>query len=61
MIVIAAGSSLPFCGIDSQQLVLSAFSALGRIVHLSRVSPLYLSPAWPDPSDPQFVNRRRAC
>ncbi len=56
MIVIAAGSSLPFCGIDSQQIVFSAFSALGRIVHLNAVSPLYESPAWPDPHDPRFIN-----
>ncbi len=56
MILIAAGSSLPFCGHDSQQIVLRAFRALGRIASLPRVSSLYESPAWPDPADPPFVN-----
>lgn len=56
MILIAAGSSLPFCGHDSQQIVLRAFRALGRIATLRRVSSLYESPAWPDPADPPFVN-----
>lgn len=56
MILIAAGSSLPFCGIDSQQIVLSAFSALSRLTDLRDVSPLYHTPAWPDPADPPFVN-----
>lgn len=56
MILIAAGSSLPFCGIDSQQIVLSAFSALGRLTALRGVSPLYHTPAWPDPAEPPFVN-----
>ena len=56
MIVIAAGSSLPFCNVDSQQLVLRAFSALRRSVNVVQVSSLYASPAWPDPNDPAFVN-----
>lgn len=56
MIIIAAGSSLPFCGVDSQQLVLRAFSALGSILDDVKPSPLYCSPAWPDPSDPDYVN-----
>ena len=56
MILIAAGSSLPFCNVDSQQLVLRAFSALGRSVNVTQQSSLYESPAWPDPNDPPFVN-----
>jgi len=56
MILIAAGSSLPFSGIDSQHIVLAAFSALGRLTKIHAVSPLYLCPAWPDPADPPFVN-----
>jgi len=56
MIIVAAGSSLPFCGIDSQQLVLRSFSALRSLVREVEVSPLYKSPAWPDPSDPAYVN-----
>lgn len=56
MILIATGSSLPFCGIDSQQIVLNAFLALERIVSVENVSALYKTPAWPDPADPAFVN-----
>ncbi|MEO1240339.1 MAG: 2-amino-4-hydroxy-6-hydroxymethyldihydropteridine diphosphokinase [Pseudomonadota bacterium] len=56
MILIAAGSSLPFNHIDSQQIVLSAFFALGRLMKIDAVSALYETPAWPDPSDPSFVN-----
>ena len=56
MILIAAGSNLPFCHLDSQQVVLTAFFALGRVAELRQTSPFYLSPAWPDPIDPPFVN-----
>lgn len=56
MILIAAGSNLPFSGLDSQHIVARAFSALGRILEIKRISSLYESPAWPDPSDPPFVN-----
>jgi 2-amino-4-hydroxy-6-hydroxymethyldihydropteridine diphosphokinase len=56
MVFIAAGSSVHFCAIDSQQIVLSAFLALGRVLEMRARSPLYRSPAWPDPLDPPFVN-----
>lgn len=56
MILIAAGSNLHFCGLDSQDIVLRAFRALGRVSKVRRVSSLYETPAWPDPSDPPFVN-----
>lgn len=56
MILIAAGSSLPFCGTDSQHIVLHGFSALGRIATLKRTSALYETPAWPDPDNPPFIN-----
>lgn len=56
MIFIAAGSNLRFCGLDSQHIVLRAFQAIGRIARLKRASSLYRTPAWPDPSDPPFVN-----
>ncbi|WP_425408107.1 2-amino-4-hydroxy-6-hydroxymethyldihydropteridine diphosphokinase [Hyphococcus sp.] len=56
MIIIAAGSNLPFCGLDSQQIVAKAFSALGQFVQIGGVSSFYESPAWPDPADPAFVN-----
>lgn len=56
MILIAAGSNLHFRGLDSQDIVLKAFRALSRMSHLSCVSSLYETPAWPDPADPAFVN-----
>jgi len=56
MILIAAGSNLPFCGVDSQQIVLHSILAIGRFTELIARSPLYASPAWPDPTDPPFVN-----
>ena len=56
MILIAAGSNLPFSGLDSQDIVMKAFNAIGRMSQLKRVSSLYHSPAWPDPADPPFVN-----
>jgi 2-amino-4-hydroxy-6-hydroxymethyldihydropteridine diphosphokinase len=56
MILIAAGSNLPFCGLDSQQIVLRSFFAIGRCARVIVQSPLYTSPAWPDPRDPVFVN-----
>jgi len=56
MILIAAGSSLPFGNTDSQQIILNAFFSLGRLTTQLQVSPLYETPAWPDPSDPPFIN-----
>lgn len=56
MILIAAGSNLPFCGVDSQQLVLHSFLAIGRFAPIVAQSPLYSSPAWPNRADPPFVN-----
>lgn len=56
MIFIAAGSSLPFCGLDSQQIVAAAFAALSRIAEVRGRSPFYESPAWPDAADPAFIN-----
>ena len=56
MIIIAAGSNLPFQGVDSEGVVLNAFFALERANIKTRLSPLYKTPAWPDPSDPPFVN-----
>jgi len=47
---------LPFCGVDSQQLVLHSFLAIDRFAPIVAQSPLYASPAWPDPADPPFVN-----
>lgn len=56
MILIAAGSNLPFCGVDSQQIVLHSILAIGAFTDVIAKSRLYASPAWPDPADPSFVN-----
>ncbi|NNL89337.1 MAG: 2-amino-4-hydroxy-6-hydroxymethyldihydropteridine diphosphokinase [Marinicaulis sp.] len=56
MILITAGSSLPFCGIDSQQLVAAGFAALGNVVRVTAISANYATPAWPDETDPPFIN-----
>lgn len=56
MIIIAAGSNLPFQGVDSQEIVLNAFFALERANINTKISPLYKTPAWPEPADPPFVN-----
>lgn len=60
MIFIAAGSNLPFCDHDSQQLVTSAFAVLDRFVQVKATSHLYETPAWPDHNDPPFVNAAAA-
>ncbi len=56
MILIGLGSNLPFCGASPQEVV----SFAGRICSLfganPAISPLYASPAWPNPADPPFVN-----
>ncbi|MHA7871740.1 MAG: 2-amino-4-hydroxy-6-hydroxymethyldihydropteridine diphosphokinase [Hyphococcus sp.] len=56
VILIGAGSSLPFNHLDSQQVVLSAFNSLKSVVRILAISSLYKTPAWPDPADPSFVN-----
>ena len=47
---------MPFCGVDSQQIVLHSFLAIGRFAELVAESPLYESPAWPDAAQPSYVN-----
>lgn len=47
---------MPFCGVDSQQIVLHSFLAIGRFAELVAESPLYGSPAWPDATQPAYVN-----
>ena len=56
MILIGLGSSLPFSGLDSQDVVIKAAQAIGQLGRNLQLSSLYHSPAWPDPSDPPFVN-----
>ncbi len=56
MILIALGSSLPFCGAPPQEVLRLAIRAIGRFARVEAVSRFYASPAWPDPTDPPFVN-----
>lgn len=56
MILLGLGSSLAFCGASSQEVLSLAIRALGQIGAVTQVSRFYGSAAWPDPSDPAFVN-----
>lgn len=56
MIIIAAGSNLSFCGRPPAELVTSALASLGTLGEGLAMSPLYDSPAWPDPAEPAYVN-----
>lgn len=47
---------MPFCGVPPQGVIDKALAASGRFLRLRTVSRLYRSPAWPDPSDPPFIN-----
>lgn len=57
MIVIALGANLPSrAGTprDTLKAALARLAAQG--VHVANVSSCYLTKAWPDPADPDFVN-----
>ncbi len=56
MILLGLGSSLAFCGASPQEVLSLAIRALGQIGAVTQVSRFYRSAAWPDPSDPPFVN-----
>lgn len=56
MILIGLGSSLPLCGRPPQDVIRSAVRALDAHLGVKQASGLYVSPAWPDASDPAFVN-----
>jgi 2-amino-4-hydroxy-6-hydroxymethyldihydropteridine diphosphokinase len=57
MILIALGSNLPSPHGPPAETVRAALAALkANGVGPLKVSRLFLSPAWPDPSDPPFVN-----
>jgi len=56
MILIGLGSSLPFCGSAPQETLRLAIRAIGRFAPVSAVAKFYASQAWPNPSDPPFVN-----
>lgn len=56
MILIGLGSSLPFCGAAPQEILRLAIRAIGKFAPIAAISRFYASPAWPNPTDPPFVN-----
>jgi 2-amino-4-hydroxy-6-hydroxymethyldihydropteridine diphosphokinase len=57
MILIALGANLPFGGMQPAQILRAALARLGdNGVTPTKVSRFYETAAWPDPSDPPFVN-----
>ena len=56
MILIGLGSSLKFCGAEPHEIIGLALGAIGEFAPVEANSRFFASPAWPDPSDPPFVN-----
>ena len=57
MIAIALGANLPSSAGPPADTLRAALSSLaGRGITIERVSGFYASAAWPDPSDPVYVN-----
>jgi 2-amino-4-hydroxy-6-hydroxymethyldihydropteridine diphosphokinase len=57
MIVIALGANLNSQAGTPRETLLAALDKLEeRNVYISALSPFYRSQAWPDPSDPEYVN-----
>ncbi len=55
-IFIALGSSERFGGLTPPEVVRAAANELGSALQRARLSPIYRSPAWPNPDDPAFAN-----
>jgi len=57
MIVIALGANLDSTVGTPAKTIVAAMEALSRQgVRIAAVSPFYATPAWPDASDPPFIN-----
>lgn len=56
MILIGLGSNLSFCGRPPASLLHRAMQALSPMGEGGQVSGLYESLAWPDPTDPPYLN-----
>jgi 2-amino-4-hydroxy-6-hydroxymethyldihydropteridine diphosphokinase len=57
MILIALGSNLPSKAGGPRETLRAALDALAvQGISVSKVSPFYETPAWPDPNDPRYVN-----
>jgi 2-amino-4-hydroxy-6-hydroxymethyldihydropteridine diphosphokinase len=54
--LIGLGSNKPFLGRSCEEVVRGASRALSSLGTDVALSPLYRSPAWPDPSQPPYVN-----
>ncbi|MEO1042494.1 MAG: 2-amino-4-hydroxy-6-hydroxymethyldihydropteridine diphosphokinase [Pseudomonadota bacterium] len=54
--LIGLGSNKPWLGTACESVVRGAAEALGSLGQDVRLSPLYDSPAWPDPTAPRYVN-----
>jgi 2-amino-4-hydroxy-6-hydroxymethyldihydropteridine diphosphokinase len=57
MILIALGANIPSRAGAPAQTLHAAIAEFARTqIHVRAVSPFYETPAWPEPSDPSFVN-----
>ena len=57
MILIALGANLPSHAGSPDETLHAALAELSRAhIRVMAVSAFYMTPAWPDPSDPTFVN-----
>lgn len=56
MILIALGSNVSFCSQTPKTILLNAIKTIEENATIIKLSQLYRSTAWPDPSDPPFVN-----
>jgi 2-amino-4-hydroxy-6-hydroxymethyldihydropteridine diphosphokinase len=57
MILIALGANLPSAAGTPRDTLRAALASLGaRGITIERLSGFYLSEAWPNPTDPSFVN-----
>lgn len=54
--LVALGSNLPWRGREPSAILRGALGKLGEIGALEAVSRQWVTAAWPDPSDPPFVN-----
>ncbi len=61
MLYISIGANLPFNTRSPRENVELAIKTLDRLFTVERRSPLYQTPAWPDPNDPPFINAVVSC
>ena len=57
MILVALGANLKSAaGLPEETLAAALGAMFAQRIRVLKVSPLYRTPAWPDPSDPPFTN-----